>query len=37
MRRGNTLIAVSGSGKTIWVVEIAKASKTLGGKVAAIT
>jgi 6-phospho-3-hexuloisomerase len=37
MRKGDTLIAVSGSGKTTWVVETAKASKTLGGKVAAIT
>ncbi len=37
MRRGDMLIAVSGSGKTTWVVETAKASKALGGKVAAIT
>lgn len=37
MREGDTLIAVSGSGKTTWVVETAKASKALGGKVATIT
>lgn len=37
MRKGDTLIAVSGSGKTTWVVETAKASKSLGGKVAAVT
>jgi len=37
MRRGDALIAVSGSGKTTWVVETARASKSLGGKVAAIT
>ena len=37
MRKGDTLIAVSGSGKTTWVVETAKASKALGGKVAVIT
>ncbi|MEW6068079.1 MAG: 6-phospho-3-hexuloisomerase [Nitrospirota bacterium] len=37
MRKGDALIAVSGSGKTTWVIETAKASKTLGGKVAAIT
>ncbi|MBI5188375.1 MAG: SIS domain-containing protein [Nitrospirae bacterium] len=37
MRKGDTLIAVSGSGKTTWVIETAKASKGLGGKVAAIT
>jgi len=37
MRKGNTLIAVSGSGKTTWIVETAKASRALGGKVAAIT
>lgn len=37
MRRGDALVAVSGSGKTTWVVETAKASKALGGKVAAIT
>ncbi|MDI6889927.1 MAG: 6-phospho-3-hexuloisomerase [Thermodesulfovibrionales bacterium] len=37
LRKGDTLIAVSGSGKTTWVVETAKASKALGGKVAAIT
>jgi 6-phospho-3-hexuloisomerase len=37
MRKGDTLVAVSGSGKTTWVVETAKASKCLGGKVAAIT
>ncbi|MEW6419244.1 MAG: 6-phospho-3-hexuloisomerase [Nitrospirota bacterium] len=37
MRKGDALIAVSGSGKTTWVVETAKATKSLGGKVAAIT
>jgi 6-phospho-3-hexuloisomerase len=37
MRKGDALIAVSGSGRTTWVVETAKVSKTLGGKVAAIT
>ena len=37
MRKGDALIAVSGSGKTTWVVETAKVSKTLGGKIAAIT
>lgn len=37
MRKGDALIAVSGSGKTTWVVETAKASKSLGGRVAAIT
>jgi len=37
MRKGDALIAISGSGKTTWVVETAKASKTLGGKIAAIT
>jgi len=37
MRKGDVLIAVSGSGKTTWVIEVAKASKSLGGKVAAIT
>jgi len=37
MRKGDLLIAVSGSGKTTWVVETAKASKLLGGKVAALT
>jgi len=37
MRKGDTLIAVSGSGKTTWVVETAKTSKALGGRVAAIT
>lgn len=37
MRRGDMLIAVSGSGKTSWAVETAKASKALGGKVATIT
>ncbi|MEW6216046.1 MAG: 6-phospho-3-hexuloisomerase [Nitrospirota bacterium] len=37
MRKGDALIAVSGSGKTTWVVETARASKALGGKVAAIT
>lgn len=37
MRKGDVLIAVSGSGKTTWVIETAKASKSLGGKVAAIT
>ncbi len=37
MRKGDALVAVSGSGKTTWVVETARASKALGGKVAAIT
>jgi 6-phospho-3-hexuloisomerase len=37
MRKGDILIAVSGSGKTTWVVETAKATKSIGGKVAAIT
>lgn len=37
MRKGDVLVAVSGSGKTTWVVETAKASKSLGGRVAAIT
>lgn len=37
IRKGDTLIAVSGSGKTTWAVETAKTSKALGGKVAAIT
>jgi 6-phospho-3-hexuloisomerase len=37
MRKGDALIAVSGSGKTTWVVETAKASKCLSGKVVAIT
>ncbi|MBI5025617.1 MAG: SIS domain-containing protein [Nitrospirae bacterium] len=37
MRKGDALIAVSGSGKTTWVVETAKASKGLGGKIGAIT
>lgn len=37
MRKGDLLIAVSGSGKTTWVVETVKASKSLGGKVTAIT
>jgi 6-phospho-3-hexuloisomerase len=37
MRKGDALIAVSGSGKTTWVIETSKASKALGGKVAAIT
>ncbi len=37
MRKGDVLIAVSGSGKTTWVVETAKASKALNGKVAAVT
>jgi len=37
MRKGDTLIAVSGSGKTTWVVETTRATKALGGKVAAIT
>jgi len=37
MRKGDALVAVSGSGKTTWVIETAKVSKTLGGKVAAIT
>lgn len=37
MRKGDMLIAVSGSGKTTWVVETANASKSLGGKVAAVT
>jgi 6-phospho-3-hexuloisomerase len=37
MGKGDALIAVSGSGKTTWVVETAKASKALGGKVASIT
>ena len=30
MRKGDTLIAVSGSGKTTWVVETARASKAHG-------
>jgi 6-phospho-3-hexuloisomerase len=37
MRKGDVLVAVSGSGKTTWVVETARASKGLGGRVAAIT
>jgi len=37
MRKGDVLIAVSGSGKTTWIVETAKATKCLGGRVAAIT
>lgn len=37
LRRGDGLIAVSGSGKTSWVVETARVSKSLGGKVAAVT
>jgi 6-phospho-3-hexuloisomerase len=37
MRKGDGLVAVSGSGKTAWVLETAKASKALGGKVAAVT
>jgi 6-phospho-3-hexuloisomerase len=37
MRKGDLLIAVSGSGKTTSVVEVSKASKGLGGKVAGIT
>lgn len=37
MRKGDVLVAVSGSGKTTWVVETAKASKALGGKIAAVT
>jgi len=37
MRKGDALVAVSGSGKATWVVETARASKALGGKVAAIT
>jgi 6-phospho-3-hexuloisomerase len=37
MRKGDGLLAVSGSGKTTWVVETAKASKSLGARVAAIT
>lgn len=37
MRKGDALVAVSGSGKTTWVVETARASKALGGKVAAVT
>ncbi len=37
MKKGDALVAVSGSGKTTWVVETARASKALGGKVAAIT
>lgn len=37
MRKGDGLIAVSGSGKTTWVVETARTAKGLGGKVAGIT
>lgn len=37
MRKGDGLIAVSGSGKTTWVVETAKTAKSLGGKLAGIT
>jgi 6-phospho-3-hexuloisomerase len=37
LRRGDGLIAVSGSGKTSWVVETTRVSKSLGGKVAAVT
>lgn len=37
MRKGDLLVAVSGSGKTTSVVEVARASKGLGGKVAGIT
>ncbi len=37
MRKGDALVAVSGSGKTTWVVETARVSRSLGGKVAAVT
>ena len=37
LREGDTLLAVSGSGKTTLVVETAKATKSLKGKVVAIT
>jgi 6-phospho-3-hexuloisomerase len=37
LRKGDSLLAVSGSGKTTWVVETARVSKYLGGKVAVIT
>lgn len=37
MRKCDVLVAVSGSGKTTSVVEVARATKGLGGKVAGIT
>jgi len=37
MRKCDILVAVSGSGKTTSVVEVARATKGLGGKVASIT
>lgn len=37
MRKGDLLVAVSGSGKTTSVVEVARAAKGIGGQVAGIT
>jgi 6-phospho 3-hexuloisomerase len=37
LRRADVLVAVSGSGKTTWVVETARAARQLGGRVAALT
>ncbi len=37
MKKGDLLLAVSGSGKTSYAVVVAKAAKSLGAKVAAIT
>lgn len=37
MRKADGLIAVSGSGKTTWVVETARTARNIGGKIAGIT